>query len=358
MFGANKAEIIFASRKDIDEPLRQLMGEVTEDTSQSVFRTLTNLSQFIADTKLYDDLYESGAGKWFYDDVNVLPVGSGLKRTEGTIVGEGFGKLNGMRTTKQIADYFTTMSEINSKTGGQAFVSTLLTAKGFGQAFQTVYSVTTHARNTIGGGLIMASNGMNPFDKETANAFRTLKNEIARSSLGKDKKLQQEYLKYRRLGLVNQNVRAGEFNQLINEAADVNWVQRADATFKSKAYNSTKKLIKDTHSKIQDVYVAEDDLWRIAAFQKELKTLQKAYPNKLITDLEKEAADIIRNTMPTYDMVPEGAKALRRLPIGNFYSFTAERFRNNYHTIMQGRKEILSGNDILVERGLNRRRSN
>jgi len=354
VFGANKAEIIFASRKDIDEPLRKLMGEVTEDTSQSVFRTLTNLSQFIADTKLYDDLYESGAGKWFYDDVNVLPVGSGLKRTEGTIVGEGFGKLNGMRTTKQIADYFTKMSEINSKTGGQAFVSTLLTAKGFGQAFQTVYSVTTHARNTIGGGLIMASNGMNPFDKETVNAFRTLKNEIARSSLGKDKKLQQEYLKYRRLGLVNQNVRAGEFNQLINEAADVNWVQRADATFKSKAYNSTKKLIKDTHGKIQDVYVAEDDLWRIAAFQKELKTLQKAFPNKLIADLEREAADIIRNTMPTYDMVPEGAKALRRLPIGNFYSFTAERFRNNYHTIMQGRKEVLSGNDILVERGLNR----
>ena len=354
VFGANKAEIIFASRKEIDEPLRKLMGEVTEDTSQSVFRTLTKLSQFIADTKLYDDLYEAGAGKWFYDDVNILPVGSGLKRTEGTIVGEGFGKLNGMRTTKHLADYFTRMSEIKSKTGGQAFVSTLLTAKGFGQAFQTVYSVTTHARNTIGGGLIMASNGMNPFDKETVNAFRTLKNEIARSSLGKDKKLQQEYLKYRRLGLVNQNVRAGEFNQLINEAADVNWVQRADATFKSKAYNSTKKLIKDTHGKIQDVYVAEDDLWRIAAFQKELKTLQKAYPNKLITDLEKEAADIIRNTMPTYDMVPEGAKALRRLPIGNFYSFTAERFRNNYHTIMQGRREVLSGNDILVQRGLNR----
>jgi GH24 family phage-related lysozyme (muramidase) len=354
VFGANKAEVIFASRKDIDEPLRKLMGEVTEDTSQSVFRTLTKLSQYLADTKLYDELYESGAGKWFYDDVNILPVGSGLKRTEGTIVGEGFGKLNGMRTTKQLADYFTRMSEIKSKTGGQAFVSTLLTAKGFGQAFQTVYSVTTHARNTIGGGLIMASNGMNPFDKETANAFRTLKNEIARSSLGKDKKLQQEYLKYRRLGLVNQNVRAGEFNQLINEAADVNWVQRADETFKSKAYNSTKKLIKDTHSKIQEVYVAEDDLWRIASFQKELKTLQKAYPNKLIADLEKEAAAIIRNTMPTYDMVPEGAKALRRYPIGNFYSFTAERFRNNYHTIMQGRKEVLSGNDVLVQRGLNR----
>ena len=42
------------------------------------------------------------------------------------------------------------------------------------------------------------------------------------------------------------------------------------------------------------------------------------------------------------------------MPIGNFYSFTAERFRNNYHTLMQGRKEVLSGNDVLVERGLKR----
>jgi hypothetical protein len=354
VFGANKAEIIFATRQDIDKPLRELMGEVTEDTSKSVFRTLTNLSQYLADTKLYDELYEAGAGKWFFDDVNVLPVGSGLKRTEGTIIGEGFGKLNGMRTTKQIADYFNAINNVPGQEWYGQVYKTFLTAKGFGQAFQTVYSVTTHARNTIGGGLIMASNGMNPFDRETANAFKILKNEIARSSLGKDKALQQQYLKYRRLGLVNQNVRAGEFNQLINEASDINWVQRADESFKSKAYNSTKKLIKDTHSKVQDVYVAEDDLWRIAAFQKELKTLQKAYPNRLIADLEREAADIIRNTMPTYDMVPEGAKALRKLPIGNFFSFTAERFRNNYHTLMQGRKEVLSGNDVLVERGLKR----
>ena len=354
VFGADKAEVIFATRQKIAKPLRELMGEVTEDTSKSVFRTLTNLSQYIADTKLYDELYEAGAGKWFYDDLNPRPLGSSFKRAESTISGEGFGKLNGMRTTKQIADYFNSVKNVSSQDGFGQTYKAFLTAKGFGQAFQTVYSVTTHARNTIGGGLIMASNGMNPFDRETANAFRTLQNEIARSSLGKNTALQEQYVKYRRLGLVNQNVRAGEFNQLINEAADIDWVKRTDASFKNKAYNNTKKLIKDTHSKIQDVYVAEDDLWRIAAFQKELKTLQKAYPNRLIDDLEREAADIIRNTMPTYDMVPEGAKALRKLPIGNFFSFTAERFRNNYHTLMQGRKEVLSGNDVLVERGLKR----
>ena len=48
--------------------------------------------------------------------------------------------------------------------------------------------------------------------------------------------------------------------------------------------------------------------------------------NRLSTEaLEKKAAEIIRNTLPTYDLVPTAAKALRKLPIGNFFAFTAER---------------------------------
>ena len=34
---------------------------------------------------------------------------------------------------------------------------------------------------------------------------------------------------------------------------------------------------------------------------------------------EEQAANIVRNTMPNYDRVPKGVKALRQLPIGSFF---------------------------------------
>lgn len=77
-------------------------------------------------------------------------------------------------------------------------------------------------------------------------------------------------------------------------------------------------------------------MWRIAGFNKELDTLRKAYPNRSDALLKQEAANIIRDTMPTYDLIAPGIQKLRRLPIGNFFSFTAEQYRNNYNTLLRG----------------------
>lgn len=70
--------------------------------------------------------------------------------------------------------------------------------------------------------------------------------------------------------------------------------------------------------------------------------------------LRQEAAQIIRNTMPTYSLVPPAAKALRQMPVGNFFSFHAEQFRNMYYSTIQARKEIFSGNEVLEARGYKR----
>ena len=58
--------------------------------------------------------------------------------------------------------------------------------------------------------------------------------------------------------------------------------------------------------------------------------------------------------MPTYDLIPESAKLLRRMPFGNFFSFASERFRNTYHTFVRSHEEIFSGNKVLETRGYNR----
>ena len=58
--------------------------------------------------------------------------------------------------------------------------------------------------------------------------------------------------------------------------------------------------------------------------------------------------------MPTYDMVPAAYKLLRYSPVGNYFSFHAERFRNTYHTYKQAVKEISSDNKVLNTRGWQR----
>lgn len=357
VFSQLAPQIQFQAKKNIDEPIKKLLGQESLDASTAIFRSITNLGTFLSDINLYDELYEVGKGKWFFKESDKL-LDANKNRVAATISGEGFGKLNGVQTTKQIAKLFDNLGMGKPLSTGAKVYSALLTLKGFGQAFATVYSLTTHARNTIGGAWIMASNGLNPFDKESIDSFKLLRKEIFGLQKNKDKALQDLYVKYQKLGLVNQNVRKGEFTDLINESANIDWVNKQRQ--KAKQYSFPTKIsdigkaVKVANDAIIKTYVAEDDLWRIAAFRKELKVLQKAFPNKPLKELEREAAGIIRNTMPTYDMVPEYAKNLRRLPFGNFYSFFAERWRNNYHTVRQSIDEIRSGNEALVSRGYQR----
>ena len=362
VFGAQNSNILFATREQIGEPLKKLMGaRSAEQTSKSVFNTIETLGHYLTELKLYDDLAEKGKGKWFYDDVLDPTTVDNLanQRTAGIITGEGFGPLNGARTTTQIAKLFDKMNQVQSSSPWARVGQTLLAAKGWGQAAATVYSGITHARNTIGGGLIMLGNGLNPFDKDTRESFKILQNELFASRGKSVKELEKVYVKYQRLGLVNQSVQVSEFKRNINSAKYLDdFVQQQNETFSKLAYTTTSQALKNLTNKVSKLYVAEDDLWRIAAFEKELVVLKRANNlsdvKKSIPELETEAATIIRNTMPTYDLVPEGFQQLRAAPFGNFYSFFAERWRNNYHSISQGLKEIKSGNSELVERGYQR----
>ena len=359
VFGVQQANIKFATRENIGKPLQELMGRRgLKDTSKSVFNTIETLGHYITEVKMYDDMFKRGEGKWFFKNgVNTLD--NNPQRVAGTVRGEGFGALDNMSTTPQIEQLFDKMNKVQRSDWLGRLGQTFLAAKGWGQAAATVYSVTTHARNTIGGGLIMASNGLNPFDAETRKSFKMLQNELF-ASRGKNKKeLEKVYVKYQKLGLVNQSVQVGEFKRNINEASFLDdYVASQNESLAKLVYGSTSGLLKNVTDKVSKVYVAEDDLWRIAGFEKELTVLKRADKlnavQKTTAQLEKEAATIIRNTMPTYDLVPEGFQQLRGLPFGNFYSFFAERWRNSYHSLTQGLKEVKSGNAELVERGYKR----
>ena len=69
----------------------------------------------------------------------------------------------------------------------------------------------------------------------------------------------------------------------------------------------------------EDLYTAEDDLFKIANFAVERLRLKNAYTTagrKVTEDfLDQEAANIVRNTVPNYAYVSDTVRALRRLPL-------------------------------------------
>jgi hypothetical protein len=349
MFGTKQAEKLFANRKNIAPEIRALLGETTAGTT-SVYRTLTTMSNYLTDIKMYDEILAAGQGKYFFDD--------NIKRANTVkIQGKQFHALEGKYTTPEIAEMFQKQSESKNKYL-QAW-DKLLVLKGFGQASATVLNNITHIRNTIGQSIIMAENGLNPFGAETSASFKVLVNNF-KDIKNQDEAVKELYLKYQRLGLVNQNVKVGEFKRTINEAAlgQDQLTGMISNSLTKRGVGAITGGVKKVYKKTEQLYVAEDDLFRIAAYEKELLTLKEAntlVKTKLTTEqLERKAAEIIRDTMPTYDLIPDAAKALRRLPVGNFFAFSAERFRNTFHTYKRGIEEISSGNDVLAKRGFER----
>jgi hypothetical protein len=81
----------------------------------------------------------------------------------------------------------------------------------------------------------------------------------------------------------------------------------------------------------QRFYSYGDDFWKIIGFENEKALLMK-HKGMSEPNAEKEAAERIRNTYPTYSMTGRAVNALRRFPLaGTFVSFPAEVIRTSYH---------------------------
>ncbi len=342
---------ILSQKKDIPDPIRALMGEVTEP-SENVLITVSKMVNLLETNKFYKNLEQLGhTGGYIFKE--------GQPRDNNTFSAQITGtntSLDGQYTTPEILD------EIKGKTArfldpssgagdGISFGNiyrSMLTVKGVSQKLKTVYSHITHIRNFTGGAQFGVANGVNPYGGEAQQTFKTLANSVKQ---GGDKELDALYGKYLRLGIINTNVRVNEFRALL------------DAGYEANADNLTSRLSKnlekigvskETQTLLDKVYVATDDFYKINYYNSELATLRKAMPEAPIEVLEEQAADIVRNTMPNYDRVPKGIKALKDFPIGSFFSFPAEIVRTSKNIVKQSGKEILSGVPDLKARGLKR----
>jgi len=333
---------ILEGRKDIAPELRAFMGEIKEP-SENIILTVTKMAKLAETNKFLGTLKELGVSGGYIFKKGATRNGESFDE-----VIEGTGTtLDGMYTSKEM------ITAIQQKQGqieyfrGNKFWSKYLKGQGLVQKFKTVYSHTTHIKNITGGAVMSAANGVNPFGKNTKLVFNTLRNSVAQ---GGDAALDASYEKYLRLGIINTNVTVNEYRELLETGYRAN----SETGFKwmeNMPYGST---LNKGLKRVEDIYVATDDYYKINTYLKELDSLKRADTGKSLDVLEAEAARITQNTYANYDRVPYGIKALKDLPIGSFVSFPAESIRVQVNILRQSAKELSSGNPVLVGRGMER----
>jgi len=334
----------------------------------------------------------NSARKAFGLDADIVDAATGLQLPQKLGEQAYTVPINGMYTTKVIADGLRrgAANTMGSITKNIVYQYAVMVPKGLIQAGKTVGGPFTHARNFSSGAVTTVSMGnisllfTNPgfVLKALKTAFNTLQPQILyRNKPGARPYFQKgnqqielspsefaDALKgeggqalYRFLleeGMVNQSAIYRDVMGLIEDTAKTGFLQK----MWSKLGNKTRRFLKGA----QDMYIAEDDIWKIFNFLAEDFKINRAYqaalksgklkklgmemPNRL--DIMKMATKNVREMLPNYAYVSELVQASRRSPLGNFVSWPAEIIRTSGNIMSGAKKEIQ--NPILARIGYER----
>jgi len=325
--------------------------------------------------------YNAAAKGWAGTGEKIIEMSTGLKLPNKLGDAVYTPPINGMFTTENIAQGLIhgALNNLGSITKNIYYQAAVMVPKGLIQAGKTVGGPFTHGRNFSSGAVTMVALGnvryalTNPmvFGKALYRSYKTIqpqlfgRRNIPGTVYTAGTKVSTEELKkggqalYRFLldeGMVNSSAIYRDVIGLIQDTQKIGWLQ----SIWGKMGRRTKSFIKAA----QHLYVAEDDIWKIANFFIEDQRIHDAYAaalkkglitaDKIPADLEimKMATKKIREFMPNYAYVSELVQASRRSPFGNFVSWTAEQIRTNTNIVMAAKADIK--NPIFKQMGYER----
>jgi len=189
---------------------------------------------------------------------------------------------------------------------------------------KTVLSPTTAMRNWMSASFFAMANGHFNF-AQIRNSVSSIRQYFTYGE-GKEGYLR----KMKELGVIYDTPYAGEMMDLL-----------ADSNLEKSLFDKgplTK--LRDFNKYAQRFYQYGDDFWKIMGFENE-KALLIKHKGLSEAAAEKEAAERIRNTYPTYSMTGRFVQRLRRFPLaGTFVSFPAEIIRTSYHILRYVKQDL------------------
>jgi hypothetical protein len=302
---------------------------------------------------------------------DIITSPSGLKLSANLAEEYYTSPLDGMFTNKSIAEAmkFGDKLPLDGLMRSLAYRYMFLIPKGLTQFGKTVLGPFTHGRNFTSGAVTTLSTGnisllfTNPMvlGRAMKDAFNALQPQTLYRVTGNPKWLNKDgdqamYQFFLDEGMVNSSATYKDVMGIITD------IEKGGDFFNRafKMFGNKMKKLAGVVDWAQDMYIAEDDIWKMVNFFGENFKLKRAYTNAVAKgiinpktgkkftnadipkdiDIAKRATQIVRNTLPNYAYVSPFVKASRRSPLGNFVSFPAEIIRTTTHIARQGLQEI------------------
>ena len=160
--------------------------------------------------------------------------------------------------------------------------------------------------------------------------------------------------RYIQLGIVGDATVENVINELIGDDPS-----KRKAFDRAVRTNFFSKLFDNAKTTVTRFYGAQDDFWKVVAFENEVIRVARYRPTATRAQIEEEAADIVRNTMPTYSRAPEAVRQLRRIPfLAPFVTFSSEVWRTSIGVTRIGLQHIAEGratnNPEMIRSGVTR----
>jgi hypothetical protein len=333
---------ILKKRSDIDEVMRMLMGE-EKDPITNYMMSVAKMSALISNNQFLNEAKVQGLkdGTFTKDErgKNIEKIAS-----EGT---ESMNPLNGLYTTPEIAQAFKEYGEI---VNSPWYIDSLLRINGFIKMNKTLLSQQTHIRNFTSNPIIELANGAFRIGKLKESALSQYEN-IFGLPEGERRVKYREYIeRLTKLGVLDQGA---NYRDALSFYEDM---KGGKFDYQKVIEPKLTKLGKTTFGKIKEAYKAEDDFWKVYAFENERATLKEAYGDtKTDQELDEMAAEKVLKTRINYNMSPKIIQAIKRIPfLGTFPTFPAEIIRITANIPQVAVEEMKSGNKVLQKQGAKR----
>jgi len=372
--GKFKPTTLIQSEKDL-RAFQRFFGQ-KRDLRNTIINTMADLSTLAAKDDFYngilkmsDELIANGERAVIYPtrlealrnlrNQPIIADKNGLQITNPLGEAVYTNPLNGRFTSQELKDalQFGEKLLFDKLAQDVVYQHLFLIPKGLTQISKTILGPFTHARNFITASQFTIGTGnafKNPVKlvQNFKRAFNTIQPQILYRNTPKDQALYKFLLEEQ---VVSSSATARDIAGLLDDIGKGGDVYM-------RAFGKFGKAMKKLYQKASDLYVAEDDFFKVYNFLSEFDTYQNIYKkafdagkiSKMPSDLDimKEVANIVRNTVPNYSYVGNFVKAARRTPLGNFMSFPAEIIRTSGNILHQGLKE--ARNPLFKAQGLKR----
>lgn len=342
-FRGNKRDnTIVKERQNIPVEIRELMGEI-KDPAMRMMLTVAKQAEFVARTKMFIEIANSGSPKVQPPDAGGLPQTKGLEQVKG----EGWGPLDGyylapelklrlqdvtatLGTFEQAVALSGVDTRLLSSVATNKFVEGWGKIAGLSKTMQVIYKPTRFLFNYLGSYRQLVSNG-NIEPATWAKAHKAAIQLIAYS--GPNAVAGPLAIEANKYGITDSafvgELRSGQYRELESLVKKMAGMSPGQAMAAAQKANT-----------VTTEFYAMMDVWsKIANFYNETNMLTDYYKaqgiSKTTEEIKREAADRANRTNITYKRAAPLVKGAEKMGITNFMTYFYEVFRSDFGGALQ-----------------------